>query len=497
MNISIRRLHIYLTALLFFVFNTKMNSQENPKLDTLILNNGLKIYLLQYGKDPVLNVRLIINGGKKNETKCQVGYSKIIEELISESLNKEQGSVLTKENQSTCEIINGQTILNGNCSINSLNRQIELFCNSVCRVSFTKEKTDRIVSAISDNNAPERMGSLQLAYVFRDFLLFGSKNPLGRKYCQYQIQKVLPEELRQFYNENYTPGRSSLLICGNFNINIVKKIIAKHFIKWRSFHKEENTTKNIDLKLSNISRKDIAFINKSSSENYTLLWAKTAPLPKSPDYMAFLVAFKLFDHFIVEKIKYEKLKFDSLKFKPIFYTNGFMEVSCIANQNNMIMSINQFDTMLQTFHKLKYSQIDVEESIKELKGNYFKNKKNESVLSFYDPLIFNFWSQKNYLTNLSGVSLMQIQKVVEDYFNPHTYKLIIVGKEHIVSNQINLLQNVTIYRSSDFETCDDACKEILVFKCHCESCYKRGYCNVWRFNPNQKKAIKNAKTKAK
>ena len=87
--------------------------------------------------------------------------------------------------------------------------------------------------------------------------------------------------------------------------------------------------------------------------------------------------------------------------------------------------------------------------------------------------------------------------ILENYFIPKAYKLIIVGKEHIVKDQLDLLGNVTSYKPADLETCDDAFKEVVIFKCHCESCYRRGYCNIWRFNPKDKNAIKNAKAKVK
>ncbi len=485
-----------LITVLFFIFGIKAYAREIPQLDSLTLNSGLKVYLLQYGEEPVLSLKLIINGGKKSESECQVGYSDIVQQLINEFLNEKQGSFLKKENRFSCETINGQTILKGNCLNTELDKKIELLCTTLCRLSFTRDKMDRIVSTVCEDLDTENMSALQLSDIFKNLLFYGIKHPLGRTYCQYQVQKVLPEELRLFYGDNYTPARSSILICGNFNINVTKKIIAKHFIKWRQLH-EETKEEITEPKIPKFKNKEIAFVNKQSSQGYTLQWIKPAPAPKSPDYTAFLAVCSLFNGFLKESLRNEIEDFDSLKLTPIAYTGDLIEVNCVTNQTNILKSVQLFDSTLKRFHQLKITQSALEKTIKKIKSNYLKYNDPESILSFYDPLIYDFASRTNYLITLSGINLLNIQTVIDKYFTPDAYKLIIVGKEHLISDKLTVLKNVAKYAAADFETCNDACKEVVIFKCHCESCYNRGYCNIWRFNPNQKEAIKSAKEKVK
>jgi len=493
-----------LLTILFFISSVKIYSQEIPELDTLTLNNGLKIYLLQYGEDPVLNIKLVVNGGKKNEAPCEVGYSEIIQRLLSESLNEKRNLVFKKETMVICETNGGQTIVNAKCLKSDFNKEMELLSKTISGLSFTKDKMDRIVSSIVDHYKPENLSSFNLSDIYRNFILYSSKKSLGRNYCQYQLEKVLPEELREFYNKNYLPKRSSLLICGKFNVTEVKKMIAKNFVIWRSTHKEESCEEDLEL-IPKIKSKEIAFINKHDSEYYVLKWVQSAPSFMSPDHPAFLIACDLFNRYLAEKIK-ENPK--TIAFTSVFGTNAiagvftnsksdFIEINCIAGQKEITEAVKLFDTTLQNFHKLKFNETDLEETIKKLKDNYIKINTPESILSFYDPLLYDFDSRINYLSNLSGIKLQDIQMAVKKYFIPGSYKLIIVGKEYLVSDQLNLLGNVTKYQTSEFETCDEACKEIVLIRCHCESCWKRGQYKIWRFNPNQKDAIKSAKAKTK
>jgi zinc protease len=477
-----------LLAVLLFVSSLKIYSQEIPQLDTLTLNNGLKIYLLNYGRDSILSVKLLINGGKKNEAGCQVGYSEIIRDLLKETLKKDK--------LLTCQISSGQTILNTRCTKRSFNKEMDLLSSTLSRLCFTKEKIDPIVSSIGEQYLPENISAYHLSHLFRDLIIYGTKDPLGRNYCQYQIQKVIPEELREFYLVHYTPTVSSLVICGNFNTKSVKKQIAKNFVRWKTLRKEESLTEEPVPEAPEIKDKKIALINKIDANDYLLKWVRRAPSSRSPDHLAFLVTCHLFDHFLKEKTK-GMVHSDSVNFKPISHTVGFNEINCTTGQNDLPDAIKFFDTILQSFYTLKFTETDLEATVKDLKDNYIKNGGCEAILSFYDPLIYDIGSRKNYLSNLSAVSMPDIQMVLKKYFDPDSYRLIIVGKAHLVRTQLDFLENVTSYETSDFETCDEACKEVIVIKCHCESCYRRGYCNIWRFDPKDKKGIKNAKARAK
>src|ERR1700739_2686473 len=76
------RTGVHIVLLLLVGFSTKLFSQETPTLETYTLKNGVKIYLMQYGKIPAVNVRFIINSGKKNETPGQQGYSEITASML-------------------------------------------------------------------------------------------------------------------------------------------------------------------------------------------------------------------------------------------------------------------------------------------------------------------------------------------------------------------------------------------------------------------------------
>jgi len=478
-----------------YFLSTVVYSQEIPHLDTLTSHTGLKMYLLQHGEDSVLTIRLVINGGKKNETKCQVGYSDVIQRLISETLKNKWNRTVEKEYWLTCKLIRGQTIVSGNCHRQNLDKEMAFLSTTLSRLPFNREQIDVIVASICASYHPETISEFKLSTVYRNFLLFGSQHPMGRNYCQYQLQKALPGQLREFYESHYTPQKTSLLICGNLNLRLTKKIITKHFIKWRSLHTVDDEERDTDRITPLFKGRQIALVNKTNATQCLLKWVQPAPGSSSPEQLAFSVTRDLFNNYLTSEIK--KTSPGGLWVKSPVYAPGFFELNGVASHSMIIAAIHWFDTLLQHFQKTEITETVLEELKQKLVATYRNNSTPERVLTFYDPLTYDFDQRTNYISLLSRIGTLDIQHVIKKYFNADTYQLIIVGKAHVLSTQLNLLNHVTNYQTMDFETCDEACKEVVIVKCHCMDCWRRGQCHLWRFDPSEKDAIKNAKSRAK
>ncbi|PBQ33190.1 hypothetical protein CNR22_15870 [Sphingobacteriaceae bacterium] len=460
------------------LLSLKLASQEVPQLDTLVLKNGLKVCMVNYGRDSVLNVRLVINGGQKNENSCQVGYSKLIQHLIAETLKEKQKSLFKKKKKIKCELNQGQTIISGNCAVKDFSKQMSLLSSSLLKLPFKPNLIDKITSNLMDFNSPEKITTETVFAAFESLFLYGSKNPLGRTYCQYAIQKVLPEQLREFYYQHYNPVNTSLLICGNFDKEEIKKLVNRHFNRWKTLRKEQKVNDE-DLKILKIKSKTICFINKRDQKDFQLTWLQAAPSFRSADYYGFVLACALFDDFIAVKTKMKQDTEKSLSFGPVTYSNNFIEMKWISS-TELIKTISFFDTLLHEFHAYNSSDSLLNRVAKKLKDGADSSKTAESILCFYNPLVYPFESRKNYVSAFSVITTDNIRLIKQKYFSPDAYKLMIVGREGPETDRLALQKKITKYQSTDFQTCDETCippKER--WKPHCE--HARLFCrNCWK-----------------
>lgn len=472
-----------------WIFPLFLRSQEVPSLDTFRLNTGLKVYLLQYGEDSVLNVRLAMEGGKRNENSCQVGYSEIIQHLLEVSVNEQNKG----QRKFQCSIKGEQSILQANCSVRDFDAEMGILGNAIVRLAFEKDKIQAVVSKMVEHYKQENLSVWDLSELYAEQILYGLNNPPGRKYCQYQIEKVLPVELREFYVSHYTPETSSLIICGNFNAAKVKKIIKKHFVKWRPLRKLENAEEKEVLMFQKFRGKEISLVNSFATDKYMLKWIFPAVPARSEDLPAFTVLCALFDRYL-SKIM-EEHGSSGLNFRPVNFNSGVMTIHCFSEKAVVKTAVALLEQTLETFRLEKIDESEYKIVVKKLFNDFDKQKEPKRILELYNPLLYDFEIRKNYLRNLTSLSPQSLQNVLQKYFNSDVYKLIVIGKSHLVAQDLQAFGKLRAYQTSDFETCDESCKEVVIIKYHCESCRRRGLGYVWRFNPADKEAIERARAR--
>src|ERR1017187_9836151 len=190
-----------LSSVLFFAASS---AQEVPQLETYKLKNGLKIYLLQYGKIQAVNARFIINSGKKNETPGQQGYSEITASMLlkgntkyTEEVQNDMAFKLGGELNSNANF--DHTTINANFLTKDFDAGMDLFSAAILHPVFDKEKLDQGISQIVDYNNPAKMDIADLANVFSDLNIYGTTNPLGRHYYKKQLQQITPDKIKEFY----------------------------------------------------------------------------------------------------------------------------------------------------------------------------------------------------------------------------------------------------------------------------------------------------------
>jgi predicted Zn-dependent peptidase len=430
------------------------SAQEIPQLETYSLKNGLKIYLLQYGKIPAVNVRFIINTGKKNETPGQQGYSEITAGMLLKGNNK-----YTEEAQNDLAFkLGGElnssssfdyTTVNANFLSKDFDAGMDLFSSAILHPLFDKEKLDQNISYLVDYNNPAKMDIADLADVFSDLNLYGTTSPLGRHYYKTQLQLITPDKLKEFHQFNFTPKNSSVVVCGNFNAAEIKAALEKYFGSWQSAYGEVN---GVALDAPSIKKKETAFINRTGATQCALQWSKTAPTLKDKDYIAFRVANAILSRVLFSEIREKggKTYGISSNYQPTQFANLFV-IKCSVRSDEMTNTIALFDKTLQDFNSATLTQEDFDKALTGLRIGIISAELPESILNFYNPVVYDFQKRKNFLNDLAALKIEEVQKIIKKYFTPDSYRLLIAGDENIVNTQLGTLKGLLKYKPTDME----------------------------------------------
>jgi len=431
-----------------------VSAQEVPTLETYTLKNGLKIHLMQYGKIPAVNVRFVINTGKKNEIPGQQGYSEITASMLLRGNTK-----YTEEVQSDMAFkLGGElstnsgydyTNINANFLAKDFDTGMDLFSSAILHPLFNKDKLDQDISYLVDYNTPAKMDITTLADVFSRLGVYGTANPLGRYYYKKQLQEITPAKLKEFHEFNFTPKNAAVIICGNFNAAEVKTIIEKYFGSWQSTYGEVN---GVALETPSIKKKEVAFINRNKATQCALQWDKIAPGNKDKDYMAFRVANSIFTRVIFSEIREKGGKTYSIgsNHQPTQFSNLFI-ISCSVRNSEMVNTITLFDKTLKDFSLTTITQEDFDKAVTSIKIGIMVSELPADILAFYNPVMYDFNKRKNFLKDLAALKIEDVQKVIKKYYTTDIYKLVVAGDESSVGTQLSSIKGLVKYKPEDIQ----------------------------------------------
>lgn len=431
-----------------------VQAQEVPQLETYSLKNGVKIYLLKYGKIPAVNVKLVINTGEKNEAPGQQGYSEITAKLLLEGNSKytqeQQNDIAFKLGGELGHDVNkDNTAITADFLSKDFDLGMDLFSSAVLHPTFNKEKLDQMISQYIDYNTPTKMDVANLADVFTDLFIYGTSNPLGRHFYKSQLKLITPEKIKEFHDFNYTPKNSSIVVCGNFNSDEIKTIVEKYFGAWQSTYGEVN---GVSLDMPQIKKKEIAFINRTSATQCALQWNKTAPSLKDKDLLAFNIANRIFNVVLFSEIREKGGKTYSIGAgHAASQFSNLLTTACSVRSDEMLNTINLFDKTLQNFSMAAFTKEDFDKAVIGLKISVMSSEMPSAISSIYNPLLYDFNKRKNYLTDLEAVKMEDVQRIVKKYFTADSYKLVIAGDENVVATQLNAIKGLTKFKATDIE----------------------------------------------
>ena len=429
-------------------------SQDVPTLETYSLKNGVKIYLLQYGKIPAVNVRFVINTGEKNESPGQQSYCGITASMLLKGNSKYTEQ---QQNDSAFKIgcdmnaadSKDHTTISANCLTKDFDKAMDLFSSAILHPTFNKDKLDQEIAQMIDYNSPAKMDIANLADMYSDLFIFGTASPFGRSNYKAQLQKVTPDKIKEFHAFNYTPKNASIVVCGNFNPQEIKKVVEKYFGDWQSVYGDVNS---VSLDLPQIKKKEIGFIHRAGATQCALEWNKNAPSLKDKDLLAFSVANRIFNVFLFSEIREKGGKTYGIgcAHRPSQFSN-LMDIGCSVRNDELLNTINLFDKSLQTFSQGNITQEDFDKAVLGIRINVMSSELPAQISSVYNPIIYDFNKRKNLLKDLEVLKLEDVQKMIRKYFTADAYKLMIAGDETVVGTQLNSIKGLTKFKTTDIE----------------------------------------------
>ena len=211
---------------------------ELPKVETVTLPNGMKVFLLENHELPLVSGSALIRTGNLFDPKDKIGLASMTGSIIraggTKSRTPDQLNEALENLAASVESSIGET--SGTLTFSALkdntDEVLALFKDVLTQPAFNAEKVDltktQTRSGISRRN-DDAMGIAQ-----REFsaLLYDKNTPYGWQEEYATIDAIKRADLIAFYERYYFPANVRLAVYGDFNTAEMKAKIEKLFADW-------------------------------------------------------------------------------------------------------------------------------------------------------------------------------------------------------------------------------------------------------------------------
>ena len=415
-----------------------------PETETLTLDNGLEVTLVQYGTLPKVNASLVIRAGNVNEAENEIWLADLTTDFLKEGTTSKSARELAEEAAQIGGQINTSTGMDEiNVSGESLAdfapELVALIADVAQHPLFPESELERLKSNMLRNLSVQKSQPQAIAMEkFREALY--QNHPYGRIYpTEEMIKGYSLSQIQTFYNENFNATRSHLYLAGMFNADEVKQAIGEHFREWQAGESFEGPLP------SPVSSRRIFISDRPGAPQTTILMGLPVIDPAHEDYIDLQVTNALlggaFSSRITSNIRedkgytYSPRSSVSTRYRDAYWTQT-------ADVSTEVTG----DALKEIFYEINRLENEPP-STKELGGtqNYLagifvlRNSSRTGIinqLSFVDLHGLDNTYLTQYVERVHAVTPEDIQEVMQKYLDAGEMTIVLVGDVDKIRSQV-------------------------------------------------------------
>ena len=212
-----------------------------PQIERFKLENNLDVLFVKKENLPILRFSLIAGCGSKYDLIGKKGLANLFAKVLDEGAGKFSSIELSEEmdilgSSFSINCFNDNTLLTLQTLTENLDRSLELFGTIICsphldEKSFEREKRKILTHIQQIQDSPE-----DIADIAFDRIIFDESNPYAHPSIGYNddVGNLSQKDVKRFYENNFLPVNSTLVVVGDSTITELKEKLNKHLSGWKS-----------------------------------------------------------------------------------------------------------------------------------------------------------------------------------------------------------------------------------------------------------------------
>ncbi|MGM0603410.1 MAG: M16 family metallopeptidase [Bacillota bacterium] len=424
-----------------------------PDYKTAVLDNGIKVYLLEDHSLPYIDIKGYIKGGRILENEDNAGITDFMTVMMNTGTKNYGEKELNRFKELNAVDLNlfssdHYISFSGNALTSEKDRLISLLKELLLKPDFEAEYRSRLLAEMERNiqQSKTNQDSLLEMYFYKNIY---AGHPYSYAHDLDLLLKNLdyytPENLKKYYDKTVRPNKTFMIVYGDFDSREMLEKIHKEFGSW------ENSSEYWKQPAVSTDRSDygrIILINKEDATQAKLKIGYNLDISYLKDRMAFDLGNEIFAGGDITSRLSENLREE----KGLVYTvfskyvdkqaGGHYILNTSVKPEKVYLAL---ESIKKEIEKITQGRDEItEEEIFEIvnRRNAFFPKSYSRKEDLLQSVVFNIEFKerdKNYINKYiqayNILSAEDANKYFEKYINPGRFLTVIVGKKEDILPQ--------------------------------------------------------------
>jgi predicted Zn-dependent peptidase len=407
------------------------------------LPNGLQVIVVEDHKLPKVSFSLRLDVDPVLE-KENVGYVNAAGSLLRNGTKNRTKSQIDEEIDFIgASLSTGSTSVSGGCLTKHIGTFMPVFADVALNPVFPQEELDKWKKQTASELAHEKVDPGSIASNAGKALMFSDAHPYGEVMTEASVKTITSDMCRNYYNTFFKPNVAYLIMVGDIDVKMAKKLATQYFGNWKKAEVPKFTYPHPEQPKAN----RVVFVDKPGSVQSTIRIIYPIDLkPGSPDAIKARVtdmllggggfSGRLFQN-LREKHSYTYGAYSSIDSDPLV---GSFTAEAEVRNAVTDSAITQFLVEMKRIVETQPTPDELTIMHNTLSGSFARSLERSGTLAefAYNTLRYKLPVDyyDTYLEKVNAVTLDDVQQTAAKYVHPDNCIILVVGNKGEVADKL-------------------------------------------------------------
>ncbi|WP_299760203.1 pitrilysin family protein [uncultured Pontibacter sp.] len=406
------------------------------------LKNGLKVYVVENHKQPVVSMSLVLDRDPILEAD-KAGYVQAAGQMMrTGTTNRTKDQFDEQVDFIGADLGFSSTGFNASALKKHLPTLLDLTTDALLNPKFTQEELDKIKKQMKASLAQSKDNPDAIASRTRNLVLYGKDHPYGELMTEETVDNITLQDIQNYYSTYFKPNIGYLAVVGDVTPKEMKKLLKKQFKNW-----EKGDVKEVNYTLpTKPEQTQVVIVDRPSAVQSSLVLTNPADLkPGAED----AVAAQLMNNILGGGM-------DARLFQNLRETHGYTYGAYSAINNDEILgrfnatanvrnavtdsAVVEFMNELSKIRDQRVTEDELRDAKAYVMGSFGRGLENPATVAVYAINTARYGLPEdyypNYLKKVEAVTADDVQRAAQKYINPDKMYVLAVGNASEIADKL-------------------------------------------------------------